>query len=123
MSSKVNDGTYSHYVHRVVAQHFIENPHDYKFVDHTNGITTDNSVSNLRWVGTLKEDLGRVSKTACNEPIAQLDLKTGNVIKVWERAVFIKRELGLHTGNIVAVCRSKRPRMYGFGWRFANRPE
>lgn len=37
-------------VHRLVAIHYIPNPHDYPQVDHIDRDKTNNDVSNLRWV-------------------------------------------------------------------------
>ena len=36
-------------VHRIVAQHFIDNPENKPCVDHINRIRSDNRVANLRW--------------------------------------------------------------------------
>jgi len=37
-------------VHRLLAIHFIPNPENKPVVDHKDGVTTNNSLSNLRWV-------------------------------------------------------------------------
>ena len=37
-------------VHRLIAKTFIENPEDYKMIDHKNEIKSDNRVENLRWM-------------------------------------------------------------------------
>lgn len=45
-----------YYVHRLVAETFLENPENKPTVDHINRTPSDNMVSNLRWA-TYKEQL------------------------------------------------------------------
>jgi len=39
----------THTVHRLLAEHYINNPENKKYVDHINRIRSDNRLENLRW--------------------------------------------------------------------------
>lgn len=51
------------YIHRLIAENFIENPNKYQVVDHINEDTTDNRIENLQWVtmeyNTYKSHIGK----------------------------------------------------------------
>ena len=48
-----------HYVHRLVALNWIDNPHNKRVIDHINNIKTNNNVSNLRWCDQMQNCFNR----------------------------------------------------------------
>jgi hypothetical protein len=40
----------NHYIHRLVALHFIDNPLNYKEINHKDGNKSNNNISNLEWI-------------------------------------------------------------------------
>lgn len=60
--SLTNDEGYAYlYVHRLVLQHFVNNPDGKKQADHIDGDRTNNHVSNLRWATAQENAFNRVS--------------------------------------------------------------
>jgi hypothetical protein len=50
-------------IHRLVAEHFIDNPNNLPLVDHINNVRHDNNVSNLRWVDYVSNSLNMKRNT------------------------------------------------------------
>jgi hypothetical protein len=46
---KNNNKWYQKYLHRIIAENYIDNPFDYKCIDHIDGNRSNNEITNLRW--------------------------------------------------------------------------
>ena len=116
-------------VHRLVAEHFIQNPNKLEQVNHINGIKTDNRVCNLEFctreynmqeafkMGLVGRKKGR--EHHLSKKVKQYDTQ-GNLIKEWNCIREIERSLGFAHTNISKCCKGKIKAVYGYIWRYAE---
>ena len=116
------------YIHRLLAQSFIPNPENKIEVNHIDGNTKNNAISNLEWVTNrenvihaFKNNLIKIPKgenNATAKRVLQIDISTGEVIKKWGCLSYIKEQLNYNLSNISNACNGKIKTAYGFKWEY-----
>ena len=108
-------------IHRLVAKTFLDNPNNYKEVNHKNEIKNDNRVENLEWCNRKYN----ATYNNCHlrhsdwekKPILQFDTK-GNFIKRWDYAKEIEKEGIASASCVKQCCRNVLSISGGYVWRF-----
>lgn len=114
------------FVHRLVAQAFLDNLNNFPCINHKDENKLNNYVDNLEWCthcynnnyGTKKE---RIAKNVSIK-INQYDLN-GNFIKTWNNAKEVGETFKKNSTHICQVCNGKRKTTLGFKWNYCREEE
>ena len=105
-------------VHRLVAEYFIGNSN--LQVNHKDGNKLNNFVSNLEYLDNDSNRLhAYINKLHNIRPVNQLDYD-GKLLKSWESATKVSRELGISKGHICSCCKGYRKHAGGYRWEYSN---
>lgn len=111
------------YIHRLVAQSFLDNPNNYPIINHKDENPMNNIYSNLEWCDKkYNNNYGKCkdkhAKTV-SKPINQYDLQD-NFIKQWNSMKKASETLKLSRGNICLCCQGIRNKTGGYRWRYLD---
>ncbi|MBU0963112.1 MAG: HNH endonuclease [Nanoarchaeota archaeon] len=109
----------SHLIHRLIAEAFIPNPKNLKFINHKNGIKDDNRIENLEWVTSSENMQHAFDNNLCNlrKKVLQLDYNN-NLINEFPGLRIAEKQTGISHCNISMCCNGKQKTSRGFIWKF-----
>lgn len=115
-------------VHRLVALHFIDNPRNYKFVNHKDEDKTNNKATNLEWcTSKYNTNYGtciqrRVAKQKNKHGAKRVLQYTMNLelIKEYPSIMEATRVTSISPRAICACCRGYQKSAYGYKWKYAE---
>ena len=115
-------------IHRLVAEAFLPNEHDYPEVNHKDENPKNNIVDNLEWCTRQynvnyyfdrhRDDVIRRKGKLKQIPIIQRTID-GEFVRHWDNSRQIKKELNVSDWSVSECCRGNKKTAYGFIWHYA----
>lgn len=121
-------------IHQLIAQTFILNPENKPIVNHIDGNTFNNCISNLEWctqsenmqhaikTGLINDETKKIRVDKVKVPVFQLELD-GSIIKKWDGGCDTSELTGMKGNNVSQCCSSYKKNVGqqrnicgGYGW-------
>ena len=103
-------------IHRLVAEHFIDNPNNYEVVNHINEDKLDNRIENLEWT-TQKDNIRKFLKN--NDKVLKIrKVKmyslNGEYMKTFVNILEASKETGINRHSIGKCCNKRHKTACGY---------
>lgn len=115
-----NGARKNHFIHRLVAEAFIPNTHNFPCINHIDGNKKNNAISNLEWC-TFSHNNREACRLGLNKGTSKITLqfdKNGNFIKEWCSTRKAEQTLKISNGKVSWCCIGKRKTAGGYKWRY-----
>ena len=109
----------THLIHRLVAQAFLLNPNNLVEIKHIDEDKTNNRADNLEWCSREYNCNYGTRNKRISIPILQL-LLDGKLIRKWNSAREVERELNIAHNQITACCKGKYKTAGGYKWGYVD---
>ena len=107
--------TRTQFVHRLVADTWLDNPNHYRDVNHINGDKTDNRAENLEWV-THSQNIRHAYRTGLNKTTPVRIVETG---EVFESIHECAKRIGCSEAHISNCLAGRRSGYRGYHFEYA----
>lgn len=121
-------------IHRLVAEIFIPNPHQYQTVNHIDEDKTNNNVTNLEWCSLstniqkynnnhpmeTRPALNNLNILNNSKPVYQCDKNTHEILQKFPSIRNAAKICHCSPSNILQVANGKRKTAAGYYWQFMN---
>ena len=108
---KSNGKRFDFTIHQLVAKAFLDNDIDRNFVNHKNGIKTDNRIENLEWVTLSENTIHAVKKR-----LIKTKLTDNEVLEISKNKLSTRKIAKLYNVSASIIWRIKNKKSYKHLW-------
>ena len=113
----------NYYIHKLVAEAYIDNPNGYSEVNHIDEIKEHNYVNNLEWI-SHKDNCNYGTRNArvsekLSKPVCQYSLN-GEWIATYKSMHEAEQNTGIPNEHICRCCKGELKKTGGYRWKYLD---